>query len=291
MFLVMGITGNVGGATARHLLAQGKKVRALVRDREKAVSWANQGVELVDGDWNDSAAIERALKGVEGAFVMLPPVWAPSSDYKEAKGVIANYVEALTKAAPPRVVALSSMGANRTTGHGVITALSLLERGLGDLISPVAFVRAGGFFENFLFGLQAAKGGTLPVFYHPTNRKSTMVATNDIGAEFAALLTGPAWSGQRIVEIGSMVTADEVAEQLGQVLNLDVKAFAIPRAGWAQALEQFGIPKGHSGPAEEMYEAVNAGWMDLGAERTQHIAGTTSARDVFAAAQKAVTQG
>lgn len=50
MFRVMGITGNVGGATARHLLAQGKKVRALVRDREKAVDWAKQGVELVDGD-------------------------------------------------------------------------------------------------------------------------------------------------------------------------------------------------------------------------------------------------
>ena len=31
MFLVMGITGKVGGATAKHLLAQGKKVRALVR--------------------------------------------------------------------------------------------------------------------------------------------------------------------------------------------------------------------------------------------------------------------
>jgi uncharacterized protein YbjT (DUF2867 family) len=33
-------------------------------------------VELADGDWNDSAAIEQALKGVEGAFVMLPAVWA-----------------------------------------------------------------------------------------------------------------------------------------------------------------------------------------------------------------------
>ena len=97
MFLVMGITGKVGGATAEHLLAHGKEVRALVRNREKASSWANQGVELVDGDWNDSAAIERALKGVEGAFVMLPAVWAPSPDYKEAKGVIANYVEALTR--------------------------------------------------------------------------------------------------------------------------------------------------------------------------------------------------
>ena len=45
MFLVMGITGKVGGATAEHLLARGKEVRALVRNREKASSWANQGVE------------------------------------------------------------------------------------------------------------------------------------------------------------------------------------------------------------------------------------------------------
>ena len=287
MFLVMGITGKVGGATAEHLLAHGKEVRALVRNREKASSWANQGVELVGGDWNDSAAIERALEGVEGAFVMLPAVWAPSPDYKEAKGVIANYVEALTKAAPPRVVALSSMGANRTSGLGMITALSLLEQGFRDLKSPIAFVRAGGFFENFLFGLHVAQGGTLPVYYNPTNRKSTMVATKDIGAEIAKLLTELAWSGHRVIELGSMVSADEVAGQLGDVLNRDVKAFAIPREAWAGSLEQLGIPKGLTGPAEEMYESVNAGWMDLGAEHTEHVAGTTSARDVFAAAQNA----
>lgn len=289
MFLVMGITGKVGGATAQHLLAQGKKVRALVRNREKAVNWANQGVELVGGDWNDSETIERALEGCEGAFVMLPAIWAPSPDFKEAKGIIANYVEALTNVVPPRVVALSSMGANRTGGVGMVTALSLLEQGFRDLISPIAFVRAGGFFENFLFGLEVAQGGTLPVFYNPTSRKSAMVASNDIGAQVATLLAGPAWSGQRIVELGSMVSADDVAAQLGEVLNLDVKAFAVPRAGWAQAFEQFGVPKGHTGPAEEMYEAVNAGWMQLGTEGTEHAAGSTSARDVFAAAQKAAT--
>ena len=203
MYLVMGITGKVGGATARHLLKQGKQVRALVRNREKAGKWADHGVELVDGDWNDATAIAAALRGVEGAFVMLPAVWAPSPDYKEAKGVIANYVEALTKAAPPRVVALSSMGANRTSGLGMITALSLLEQRFRDLASPIAFVRAGGFFENFLYGLQVAQGGTLPVYYNPTNRKSTMVATNDIGAEVATLLTGPAWSDRKSTRLNS----------------------------------------------------------------------------------------
>lgn len=289
MFLVMGITGRVGGATAQHLLAQGKKVRAMVRNREKATIWADQGVELVDGDWNDAAAIERALEGVEGAFVMLPAVWAPSPDFKEAKGVIASYVEALTKAAPPRVVVLSSMGANRTSGLGMITALSLLEQGLRHLTLPIAYVRAGGFFENFLYGLHVAQGGTLPVYYNPTSRKSTMVATDDIGAEVATLLTGPAWSGHRVVELGSMVSADEVAAQLGEVMQRDVKAFAIPRAGWPAAFEQIGIPKGQTGPAEAMFEAVNAGWMDLGVEGTEHVAGTTSPRDVFAAAHKAAT--
>jgi uncharacterized protein YbjT (DUF2867 family) len=219
---------------------------------------------------------------------MLPAVWAPSPDYREAKGVTANYVEALTKVVPSRVVALSSMGANRTSGVGMITALSLLEQGLLSLPFPVAFVRAGGFFENFLYGLQAAQGGTLPVFYNPTSRKSTMVASDDIGAEVATLLTGPAWAGHRVIELGSMVSADEVAAQLGKVLALDVKAFAVPRAGWAETFEQFGVPRGHTGPAEEMFDAVNEGWMALGVPDTEHVAGTTSARDVFAAAQNAV---
>jgi hypothetical protein len=81
-----------------------------------------------------------------------------------------------------------------------------------------------------------------------------------------------------------MVSADEVARQLGEVLKRDVRAFAIPRAGWAETLEQFGVPKGHTAPAEEMFEAVNTGWMDLGIAGTEHVAGTTPARDVFAAA-------
>jgi uncharacterized protein YbjT (DUF2867 family) len=289
MFLVMGITGRVGGATAQHLLAQTKKVRALVRNREKATSWADQGVELVEGDWNDAAAVESALEGVEGAFVMLPAVWAPSPDFREAKSVIANYVEALTRAAPPRVVVLSSMGANRTSGLGMIAALSLLEQGLRDLRLPIAYVRAGGFFENFLYGLHVAQGGMLPVYYNPTSRKSTMVATNDVGAEVAKLLTGPAWAGHRVVELGSMVSADEVAAQLGEVLQRDVKAFAIPREGWPAAFEQVGVPKGQTGPAEAMFDAVNAGWMDLGVAGTEHVAGTTSPRDVFAAAARKAT--
>jgi uncharacterized protein YbjT (DUF2867 family) len=63
MFLVTGLTGHVGGATARGLLARGRQVRALVRDTPKAAAWADKGVELVQGDWNDAESIAAALSG------------------------------------------------------------------------------------------------------------------------------------------------------------------------------------------------------------------------------------
>ena len=74
---------------------------------------------------------------------------------------------------------------------------------------------------------------------------------------------------------------------LSPMRSSDVKAFAVPRAAWPAAFEQFGIPKGQTGAAEAMFEAVNSGWMDLGVEGAEQVAGTTPARDVFAAAQKA----
>ena len=86
--------------------------------RTEKVRGLHKEKELVDGDWNDATAIAAALKGVEGAFVMLPAVWAPSPDYREAKGVIANYVEALTKVVPPRVVNASPFSARKSCKDG-----------------------------------------------------------------------------------------------------------------------------------------------------------------------------
>jgi uncharacterized protein YbjT (DUF2867 family) len=110
-----------------------------------------------------------------------------------------------------------------------------------------------------------------------------MIATVDIGAEVAKLLTSQ-WEGKRIIELGSMVSPDELATALGQVLNRDVKAQAIPREAWAATLHQLGIPEGHTWAFEEMVESVNSGWINLGVEGAERVEGTTTAREVYAAA-------
>ena len=81
MFFVAGITGNVGGATAKALLAQGKHVRALVRDLGKAASWEAVGVELHAGDLTNPDALATALNGVEGAFLMQPTPIGVTRDF------------------------------------------------------------------------------------------------------------------------------------------------------------------------------------------------------------------
>jgi uncharacterized protein YbjT (DUF2867 family) len=258
-------------------------VRALVRDPAKAAAWSAKGVELVEGDWADPVAMAQALNGVVGAYLMMPPIQTPSRDFREAKAIIASYTQALATSAPPKLVALSSMGSEKSSGLGLITATHLLEQALGKEPFPVAFVRAGSFFENYLFGLQAAQGGTLPIFYAPTDRKLPMIATEDIGAEIASLLTTE-WAGKRIIELGSMVSADDLAAALGQALGRDVKAQAIPRQAWAGALQQMGLPAGGTWAFEEMVDGVNSGWIGLGVEGAERVEGTTSARDVFAAA-------
>jgi uncharacterized protein YbjT (DUF2867 family) len=284
MFLVVGITGNVGGAAARKLLKMGKQVRSVVRDESKAAAWAAMGVELVKGDWQDSAVMTRALDGVEGAYLMMPPLQTPSPDFREAKSIAASYKEALTKSAPPKLVVLSSMGSEKSSGLGLITATHLLEEALDNQPFPVAFVRAGSFYENYLFGLQAAQGGPLPVFYTPTARKLPMIATQDIGAEVAKLLTSE-WTKKRVIELGSMVSCDDLATAIGEVLGLDVKARAIPREAWAETLQQLGLPKGGTWAYEEMIDSVNSGWITFGVANAERVEGTTSAKQFFATAK------
>jgi uncharacterized protein YbjT (DUF2867 family) len=288
MYLVTGITGRVGGAAAKNLLAHGKKVRAIVRTPRKAATWAAQGVEIIEGDWNDAAALTKALAGVEGAYLMMPPIMTPSPDFSEAKAVAAAYTEALKNAPPPRVVALSSIGSEKTEKLGLITGTHIMEEALKQFTFPIAFVRAGSFMENFLYGLQSGQGGVLPIMYTPTDREVPMIATKDIGDEVAKLLTTD-WTGLRIIELGTPLTPDSVATQIGQVIGREVKAHGVPRDQWAEAFESQGFPRGSTGAYEEMLDSFNNGWISFGVEGTESVQGPTTPKQVFAEAHKFVS--
>ena len=69
MIVVTGATGNVGSSVVRSLLERGEKVRAFVRDPEKARRMLGEDVELSIGDFNDVRSVADALSGGERVFL------------------------------------------------------------------------------------------------------------------------------------------------------------------------------------------------------------------------------
>lgn len=72
IILVTGATGKQGGATARHLIKLGFKVRALTRKPEgkSAEALKAMGIEVIKGNLNDINSLDLAVKGVYGIFAV-----------------------------------------------------------------------------------------------------------------------------------------------------------------------------------------------------------------------------
>ena len=65
---ITGATGFIGGHVAEKLRARGDEVVALVRSPDKAGELRELGVELVEGDLSDAAALKKGIEGV-GAVI------------------------------------------------------------------------------------------------------------------------------------------------------------------------------------------------------------------------------
>ena len=62
MILVVGATGNLGGAVTRMLLAQGQPVRILARSQSNYRPFAEAGAQVVLGDLKDRKSLDLACE-------------------------------------------------------------------------------------------------------------------------------------------------------------------------------------------------------------------------------------
>ncbi len=259
MYAITGITGKVGGAVARNLLAAGKPVRAVLRDATKAKAWADQGCAIAPAEMTDAKALSAAFSGAEAVFILPPPIFDPTPGFPEIRAVIAAVTEALADARPARVVHLSTIGAQASQPN-LLSQQSLVEQALRRLTTPVTFLRPAWFMENFAWDVASARDeGVLKSFLHPLDRAIPMAATADIAKTAADLLT-QTWSKGRVVELKSAdVSPNTAAAAFATILGCDVRAEAVVRETWGQLFKSQGM--NDPMPRIQMLDGFNEGWL------------------------------
>jgi dihydroflavonol-4-reductase len=164
--LLTGATGLLGNAIARVLLREGRTIRALVRNPQKAAAVVPDGCELVQGDVTDAASVLRAMNGCGVVYhaAGLPEQWLP--DEKEFDRVNAdgtrNVVEAAHKNGVSRFVYASTIDVFRFAPPGV----EFDERELDPAPKATAYERSKQAADRIV--TEALDKGLAAVFLHPS---------------------------------------------------------------------------------------------------------------------------
>jgi uncharacterized protein YbjT (DUF2867 family) len=279
MYAITGITGKVGGAVARTLLAANQSVRAVVRDASKGKPWKDLGCEVAIAELEDANALTRAFSGAKGVFILPPPVFDPQPGFLEAKATIGAVHRALESTRPGKVVCLSTVGAQATQSN-LLTQRTLMEQALSTLPLAIAYLRPAWFLENLSWDIpQAREQGVIASFLQPLDRAIPMVATADVGRVAAELLLQE-WTGQRVVELEGprSVSPNDIASELAKALHRPVRAEVVPRGDWETLFRAQGMRDPI--PRIQMLDGFNEGWITFEGSGATLLRGQVSLAEV-----------
>jgi uncharacterized protein YbjT (DUF2867 family) len=262
MYVVAGTSGNTGKVVANTLLAQKKSVRVLVRDAKKGAEWKERGAEVAVAELDDVEALTNALRGAEGAYLLLPPNMASSSVRADNAKRTQSIAKAIEASGVKHVVFLSSIAAHQAEGTGPILTVHDAEAVLGKSRADVTFLRAAYFMENWGGSLYALAQGKLPTFLLE-GHEIPMVATTDIGTTAAKLLV-EGGRGKRVVELGGPrdYSPRDVAAALSRVLGRTITVEQGPEEAMPGALTGAGLNSEWARLYQEMTHGANTGHVD-----------------------------
>jgi len=265
MFAVTGPTGNTGGVIAEKLLAQGKKVRVIGRDKVRLARFVEKGAEAFVADVTDAAGLRKAFEGVRAVYAMVPPNLAARDVRGYQETVSDALASALRKASVSHAVVLSSVGADKAEKTGPVVGLHNLEQKLNSIAGLNAvYLRAGYFMENLLPQVEVIRnfgivGGPLR-----PDLRVPMIATRDIGSTAAEILAKQDFAGKQGRELLGQRDLDyrEAASMIGKGIGKPDLAYTqFPPQQLKPALTRMGMSDNMADLLLEMAEALNSGHM------------------------------
>ena len=248
--LVTGATGTIGSRVVAELGHRRMRVRALVRDPERA-SFA-EDVEVKVGSFGNASSLHSALAGVKSVFLACgnSPTQVPDET---------TVIDAATAAGVRRIVKLSANGAEPGSSVPFWDAHARIEAHLRSSGTPFVLLRPQFFMTN-LFSAAPTVQGAGALFLPAAGARIAMVDPRDVAAVAAAALTGEGHDGRSYQLTGpASLSFNDVASTIADVLGRDVSFIAVPdETAFAQLVEA-GLPEQAAGAVVATFMALRRG--------------------------------
>jgi len=220
--LITGATGNIGRELTGYLASNNIPFRAMVRSLGTAGELANmKDAELVTGDFNNPASLEKAISGMEHAFLL-------TNSSELAAQQQNNFVEAAGKTGLRHIVKLSQWAADIHSPVRFLRYHAEVESTIKSSGISHTFLRPNLFMQGLLgFRETMMKQGKF--FGAIADAKVSMVDTRDIALAAALSLTNPGHENKTYNLTGPQALShDEMAEKLSNALGRTIRFIDVP---------------------------------------------------------------
>ena len=232
VILVSGATGTQGGAVAHALLERGFSVRGLTRnpDSDAARELAALGVDMVRGDFDDTASLDAALDGAYGAYsVQQYRGIGVDAEIRQSKA----FADAAKRAGVEHFVYSSVIYAHFNTGVPQFESKVEIEAYIRSIGLPSSFIRPASFMSNFEGVREQVSRGVYRTPF-PADLERLHVAPQDIGRVVATAFANPdTWIGRDLNLAGQRVSYAGIAATMSRVMGHAVRYEQIPWAEYA----------------------------------------------------------
>ncbi|GAA3734188.1 uncharacterized protein YbjT (DUF2867 family) [Spinactinospora alkalitolerans] len=260
---ITGVTGSIGGRVAARLARRGLAQRLVVRDINRAPELP--GSSAVMAAYEDAAAFERAVRGVDTLFLVSAPEAADRVDLH------ISAVDAAVSAGVDRIVYLSFLAA-------APAATFTFAR---DHFYTEAHIRSTGVAHTFLrpslyLDLVPYWADAFGVVRGPAGRgRIAWVARDDIADVAAAVLTGGSVHDGRTYDVTGPESVT-LSETLDRFSALTGKHLSYVPETWEEALESrrgSGAPEWAVEGWASSYAAIASGELDVVSDTVQDLTG------------------
>jgi len=234
--LITGATGNTGLPLVEQLANTGRDFRVMVRTSAKE-RLVNKGkAEVIVGDFNDDASLERALEGIERAYLVSPASLDMASHQK-------NFVDAAKKMGVKHIVKLAALGAALDSPVGLLRRHADVEEYIKQSGIAYTFLRPHFFMENLLGNVATVKNDG--AIYSPLGDAGiSPISTQDIAAVAVKALIDDGYANKVYILTGpEVVTYGRIADILGEVIRRKVNYIPVSFDTAWEGMVKSGMPE------------------------------------------------